>query len=249
MLKQRFPTNRAVCFILSLALFSALQVQTASAQDAEAGAKVFKKCKACHAVGEGARNKIGPHLNKLVGRTAGAIEGFKYSKAMKEAGTAGTIWKEDTLDQYLTAPKKFIKGTKMAFVGLKKEEDRKNLFAYLSSLDNDTAQNSDTSAKTELAVATPDAQPEPPVFTDEFLNDSVNFDKGKELWYAQCTHCHGFKAYPGKAPKLKPNKYTADFVYKRVTKGFKKMPGWEETFSQAERMAIVAYVKSKSFSP
>lgn len=246
------PTIAAYPTVLlgfSLIVFGALSFKTASAQDAKAGAKVFKKCKACHAIGEGAKNKLGPHLNKLLGRTAGTLEGFKYSKAMKEAGTAGTVWKEDTLDQYLTAPKKFIKGTKMAFAGLKKVEDRKNLLAYLASLESDSAQISDTSAKTELAVAKTNELSEPPTFTDEYLSDATKVAAGKELWFAQCTHCHGFKAYPGKAPKLKPHKYKASFVYKRVTKGFKKMPGWEEVFTQAQRMEIVAYVKSKSFSP
>lgn len=88
-----------------------------------------------------------------------------------------------------------------------------------------------------------------PEFTETYLSDPANFEKGKELWYDQCTHCHGFKAYPGKAPKLKPVRYTPEFVYKRVSKGFKKMPAWEEIYEVEEIMAIVAYVKSKKFSP
>ena len=82
----------------------------------KAGAKVFKKCKACHVVDK-EKNKTGPHLVNLFGRTAGSLEGYKYSKAMK---ASGIVWDEETLAEYLRAPKKYIKGTKMAFVGTEK---------------------------------------------------------------------------------------------------------------------------------
>ncbi len=118
--------------ILSLAtmLFIALS-GAAFAGDIAAGEKVFKKCKACHVVGE-EKNKTGPHLVNIIGRPAAGVESYtKYSKAMKESGL---VWDEATLDGYLTKPKKFLKGTKMAFGGLKKEKDRANLIAYLKSL-------------------------------------------------------------------------------------------------------------------
>ena len=105
----------------------------AHAGDAEAGEKVFKKCAACHAVGEGAKNKVGPQLNELFGRTAGSIEDYKYSKAMSTKGEEGLVWDAETLAAYLAAPKKFIKGTKMAFAGLKKDEDLANIIAYLQT--------------------------------------------------------------------------------------------------------------------
>lgn len=89
------------------------------------------------------------------------------------------------------------------------------------------------------------AQPE---FTEAFLSDEANIAAGAELW-KQCRHCHGRNAYPGKAPKLKPRKYKPEFVYKRVTKGFRKMPGWKDVFSDEQRMQIVAYILSKKFSP
>ena len=95
--------------------------------DAAKGEKVFKKCKACHVVNE-EKNRVGPHLVGLFGRTSGSIEGFKYSKAMAEAGIE---WNEETLDGYLESPKKYLKGTRMAFGGLKKPEDRANVIAYL----------------------------------------------------------------------------------------------------------------------
>jgi len=89
----------------------------------------------------------------------------------------------------------------------------------------------------------------PVEFTPEYLANPENVALGKEIWFEQCTHCHGYKAYPGKAPKLKPARYKPDFVYKRVTKGFRKMPAWDEVYDEAERMAIVSYVMNKDFTP
>jgi len=99
-----------------------------------AGEKVFKKCKACHQVGEGAKNRSGPHLNGVLGRTAGTIEGFRYSKAMAGAGGDGLLWTEETLQEFLTKPRAYIKGTKMSFPGLKKLSDISAIIAYLQSI-------------------------------------------------------------------------------------------------------------------
>ena len=72
---------------------------------------------------------------------------------------------------------------------------------------------------------------------------------GKEVWQEQCSLCHGKSAYPGKAPKLKPRRYKPEWVFKRVTDGFRKMPAWKEVFTREERMAVTAFVMSKKFSP
>jgi len=98
--------------------------------DAAAGKKVYNKCKACHVV-DSDKNRVGPSLKGIFGRTPGTFGGFKYSKAMVAFGEAGNVWDEATVDAYLEKPKKLVKGTKMAFPGLKKEEDRKNVIAYL----------------------------------------------------------------------------------------------------------------------
>ena len=113
------------CFLVSSGLISA----TAHAGDAAAGKKVFKKCKACHYAAKD-KNKTGPHLVNLIGREAGTVEGYKYSKAMK---SSGIVWDEDTLTAYLRAPKKYLKGTKMAFAGLRKDADIANVIAYLKA--------------------------------------------------------------------------------------------------------------------
>ena len=99
----------------------------------EEGAEVFKKCRACHDIGPGAKNKVGPVLNGIVGRKAGTIEGFAYSEANKTAGGKGLTWTEDVLLKYLENPLAFMPGTKMAFAGLKDPQDRKDLIAFLKT--------------------------------------------------------------------------------------------------------------------
>jgi cytochrome c len=104
---------------------------TAQEGNAEEGAEVFKRCRACHDVGPDAKNKVGPLLNDIVGRKAGTVEGFPYSEANKTAGGKGLVWTEEVLLKYLENPLVFMPGTKMAFAGLKDEQDRKDLIAYL----------------------------------------------------------------------------------------------------------------------
>ena len=99
----------------------------------EKGEKVFKKCKACHQVGEGAKHRTGPILNGVVGRAAGSAEGFKYSGAIEDAGAGGLVWTADALAEFLSNPKGYLKGNKMSFAGLKKEDDRAAVIAYLST--------------------------------------------------------------------------------------------------------------------
>jgi len=97
------------------------------------GAKVFKKCRACHQVGEKAKNKVGPILNDIIGQQAAVVSGFKYSKALKQLNGDGLVWSDENLDAFLTKPKKFVKGTKMSFAGLKQAKDRVALIEFLKS--------------------------------------------------------------------------------------------------------------------
>ena len=117
----------AAAALLALGSFVGL-AGTAVAGDAGAGEKVFKKCKACHFADQ-EKHRTGPHLVDLFGRAAGSLEDFKrYSDAMK---ASGIVWNEETLDGSLEAPRKYVKGGTMAFAGLRKEEDRANVIAYL----------------------------------------------------------------------------------------------------------------------
>ena len=122
--------GRILTATLALAFAAALGGGAALAQgDAEAGKKVFKKCKVCHSFDPG-KKQIGPHLKGVVGRQAGTGEGYKYSKAM---AASDITWDEANLDKFLTKPKAFVKKTKMAFRGIKKEAQRADLIAYLKA--------------------------------------------------------------------------------------------------------------------
>lgn len=132
--------------LISVSLIAIFMSVTAHAEDAapvadeaqakliKKGSKVFRKCKACHAVGPDAKNKVGPQLTAIIGRALGAAEGFSYSKAFQTKAGEGLVWTEENMDKFLEKPRKFIEGTKMAFSGLRKEKDRKALIAYFKSL-------------------------------------------------------------------------------------------------------------------
>ena len=121
-----FIKSISVIFLLSY-------VHSAQAGDAAAGKKVFNKCKACHGIDEGGKNKLGPNLWNIVGSPIAAKEGYKLSKAMVAyAGEAGN-WNDENLDEWLKKPKDLVRKTKMIFPGLKKEADRENIIAYLKA--------------------------------------------------------------------------------------------------------------------
>ena len=105
-------------------------VGAASAQDAAAGEKVFAKCKACHVI-DAPTNRVGPTLHGVIGRTAGTVEGFKYSESMIQHGKDGLVWNNENLDKYLADPKGFVPKNKMAYPGLKNADDRANVIAYI----------------------------------------------------------------------------------------------------------------------
>ena len=111
---------------------------SALAQDAAAGENSFKKCLACHSIGEGAKNKVGPELNGLDGRKSGTADGFSYSDANKGSGIT---WNKDQFLEYIKDPKAKIPGTKMAFAGIKNEKEAQDLWAYISQFDKDGKKN------------------------------------------------------------------------------------------------------------
>jgi cytochrome c2 len=115
--------------VLALAATPVLAQDDLAAQ----GEKVFKRCAACHQIGPDAKNRVGPSLEGVIGRTAGTAEGFTYSDAMAEAGQGGLVWTDETLHAYLENPREMVKGTKMAFAGLKKPEDRDAVIAYIEA--------------------------------------------------------------------------------------------------------------------
>lgn len=118
-------------FSMMMAGLLALAPMGAMAQDAEAGQRVFNQCRACHTINQGGRNGVGPNLFGIWDRPAGSIEGFRYSAPMRERAAAGLVWTEENLRAYITDPKAIVPGGSMSFVGLRNEEQRNNLIAYL----------------------------------------------------------------------------------------------------------------------
>ncbi len=122
---------KKMMFATLLALASA-GIGPAQAQDAAAGEKVFAVCKACHQIGENAKNGVGPELNGVIGRKAGSVPGYNYSAANKNSGIT---WDEPTFREYIKDPKAKVPGTKMVFAGLKDEKKIDDLTAFLKQFD------------------------------------------------------------------------------------------------------------------
>ena len=146
----------------------------------EDGAKVFRKCQACHAVGPEAFNRTGPHLNDLFGRRAGALDGFDYSAGLVRMGNDGLMWDFASLDAYLENPKAFASDTRMNFAGLKAPEDRADVLAFLR-------QYSDSPAN--IPGAAPTAAPREVELSDEILALVGDVAYGEYL-SSECLTCH-----------------------------------------------------------
>lgn len=126
--------RKSLLFALSIVGIAFAATAPAQAQDAgdpERGRKVFNRCKACHTIDAGKPHRVGPNLHDVVGRTVGTADGFRYSKAMK---AADFTWDGERLEAYLTNPRKYLPGNRMTFPGLRKEQQRADVIAYLMSM-------------------------------------------------------------------------------------------------------------------
>ena len=126
---MKIPTFSALAVVTSL-----IAASSAPAQDIAAGKTSFNKCLACHAIGEGAKYKVGPELNGLNGRKSGTAEGYSYSDANKNSGIT---WSKEVFLEYIKDPKAKIPGTKMAFAGIKNEKEANDLWAYIAQFAKD----------------------------------------------------------------------------------------------------------------
>lgn len=149
--------------------------------DAEAGAQVFRKCQSCHAVGAGAEDRVGPHLNGLFGRRAGAHDGFNYSQDMAMMGADGLTWTIEKLDAYLENPKALVSRTRMNFRGLKEAQDRADVLAFLRQF-SDNPQNIPEAMPTANVTAEVTLPP-------EILAIVGDRDYGEYL-ASECETCH-----------------------------------------------------------
>lgn len=119
-----------------LALNASIPAQALPPGNAQRGEKIYERCGACHSID---RDRTGPRHAGLFGRRAGSVPGFAYSPAMKKAGAAGLVWDEATLDKFLQAPTKFIPGTRMGYAGIKDDQERADLIAFLKQATKPTA--------------------------------------------------------------------------------------------------------------
>lgn len=204
--------------------------------DPERGEQVYKACKACHQVGAGARNGVGPHLDGLFERTAGAIEGFKYSSAMKKLGAEGLVWNEFTLDQYLEKPRAYVPGTRMSYLGMADSRDRTDVIAYLKALSREAPAEDPTKAngdRPEIGSVAMQLEGDPEY--GEYLS-------------SECVTCHQISGRADGIPSIigwpKEPFIRALFEYKTNVRSHQVMQNMTVNLGNEEIAALAAYFGS-----
>lgn len=175
-MKGAFRSTLAVCALWAGAADVAAEVFG----DAANGEALYAQCRGCHQVGDGAKNRVGPKLNGIFGRTAATVEGFRYSNAFERAGAKGLEWHADELDVFLENPKQLVPGTRMSFRGIRDAGERADLIAYLrkySDSPSDMPEADPTATPTDHSVAT------------EILALQGDAEYGEYL-SSECTTCH-----------------------------------------------------------
>ena len=228
------------CFQFSLtlaALFAAEVAWSNELGDPREGADVFKKCDSCHEIGAGAKNRVGPQLNGVFGRSAGSLEGQKFSISMVRAGDDGLVWTKETLDAYIENPKALVSKTRMSFRGIKSPTERGDLLAYLRVFSDDPAN-------------IPEAEPTATA-TDHDLDPAILAIVGDpeygEYLASECSTCHQVSGANDGIPGIN-GWSTEDFVvamhaYKRKLRPHPVMQMMAGRLSDEEIAAIAAYFK------
>lgn len=186
------PRTRRVASALCLAAH--LIVFPTTQATAEEGSQLFRACAACHEIGEGARHKVGPHLDGLFGRQAGSLPDFRYSDGMRSAGDEGLVWNAEALDAYLEKPRDFIKGNRMSFRGMPDAEDRAELVVWLETATQQSP--SQEPAKSELPAHGPVRS-----FTDMVLQIEGDPEYGEYL-AGECVTCHQTSGHADGIPSI-----------------------------------------------
>jgi len=205
--------------------------------DPAKGAKVFKKCQSCHRVGEGAKNRVGPHLNGIFGRKAGSNPTAKYSKGLIRAGDDGLVWTDETLDAFIENPKALVSKTRMSFRGIKDIEDRLDLLAYLRGFSDDAS----NIPEAEPTAQTVDHNLDPVIFA------IVGDPEYGEYLASECMTCHQSSGENDGIPGI--NGWpTEDFVvamhaYKQKHRPHPVMQMMAGRLSDEEIAALAAYFK------
>ena len=220
----------------ALAALSLAFVTHAFAGDGDpvAGEKLFKDCKGCHEVGENARHKVGPHLDGIIGRTAGSAEGFKYSRALRQAGEDGLVWDAEKLSAYIQKPRDFISGNRMSYRGMADAKDRADLIAYLSRQAR-AAPAEDTTARTNTGVTG---------FAQIVLQMEGDPEYGEYL-SGECVTCHQASGHADGIPSIVgiPKDYfvRALFEYKNNIRSNEVMKLRVANLTNEEIAALAAY--------
>lgn len=227
-----------VALVLALAL--ALAGPAGAAEligDPEKGKALFSQCKGCHEVGQGARDRIGPHLNGLFGRKAASHDGFAYSKAMQRMGTDGLIWTYQTLNAYIENPRALVSKTRMSYRGMKDEQARADLLAYLRGFSDDPAN-------------IPEAEPTA-IGTDHGLDPAILALVGDpeygEYLATECLTCHqadgSAKGIPSITRWPEDDFVVAMHAYKNKLRPHPVMQMMAGRLSNEEIAALAAYFK------
>ncbi|KCV80860.1 Diheme cytochrome c SoxE [Actibacterium atlanticum] len=172
--------NRYTIYSCAATVLLGGAAQASDIGDPEHGAEVWKECAACHEVGPGAHNNVGPNLNGIYGRRAASVDGFAYSASMDRAGSDGLTWTLETLEVYIHNPKSLVTGTNMNFGGIKDAQDRADLLAYMRSFSDNPA---------DIPEAEPTALADPWEVPADILALVGDPEYGEYL-SSECTTCH-----------------------------------------------------------
>lgn len=193
------------------------------------------RCAGCHAVGPDAKNRVGPQLNEIVGRAAGSVEGFRYSRAMAALAEEGLVWDDENLRAFLTAPSEFLPRTRMGYRGVRKEEDLNELLIYLATL----------TPETNLGIA--HIEPGDPEVAAEILAIEGNVEYGQYL-SSTCVTCHQASGDSTGIPPIinwpADAFVTALHAYKSKARDNEVMQQITSTLSNDEIAALAAYYES-----
>jgi len=205
--------------------------------DAEEGAEQFSECSGCHQVGKGAEDRIGPHLNGIFGRPAAAHEGYRYSASMERAGVDGLIWTLETLDAYIANPRALVSKTRMSYRGMKDEQARADLLAYLRTFSDDPA---------NIPEAPPTA-----IGTDHSVDPEILAIQGDpdygEYLSSECVSCHKADGSADGIPSItrwpEEDFVVAMHAYKEKLRPHPVMQMMAGRLSNEEIAALAAYFK------
>lgn len=235
---QRF---QSILLAATLGVAVAGPVEAEPIGDPENGAKVFQKCIGCHKVGTGAEDRIGPHLNGIFGRAAGAHESYRYSKSMQRAASDGLVWTFETLDAYIENPRALVSKTRMSFRGLKDPQDRADVIAYLRDFSASPAN-------------IPEAEPTA-IGTDHDIDPEILALQGDpeygEYLSSECQTCHQRDGGDDGIPSI-VGWPTEDFViamhaYKRKLRPHPVMQMMAARLNDEEIAALAAYFEDLNF--